>query len=299
MCLLFFESKETSEADEYQLVLASVRDEFYTRATQPAQFWPEHSTVIGGRDLHPGKEGGTWLAVNGESSKIGALLNILQPSSEFDRNVQGRGFLVNDYVTGSESPETYLERLSQQADSHNGYVMVTMDLSGSRPSCFCYSNQSSDCPRPLGHGVHGFGNSRDIHDPWPKVTYGKRRFESILSGHTCTDTKEQLIEDLFQMLGDRTRFPLTAQMLKQGPDFNTDSFEKVGSLCVDIPEIKFGSRTWTIILVDGSGNVDFIEKTMQEPIKCNRHGVQPDWMLNSHHFKLGLSNLNAPKNQLM
>ncbi|KAI1293688.1 Transport and Golgi organization protein 2 [Halotydeus destructor] len=291
MCLLFFESKETSEADEYQLILASVRDEYYSRATQPAQFWSEHSTVIGGRDLHPGREGGTWLAMNGDKAKIGVLLNILQPSDEVDRSAQGRGFIVNDYVTGSESPRTYLEGLSQQeACSHNGYVMVTMDLSGSRPSCFYYSNQFNEEPRTLRQGVHGFGNSLDPHNPWPKVSHGKKRFESIVTGHSSTETKEQLIVDLFRMLGDRTKFPPDAQMRKQGNDWKPGTLEKLSSLFVEIPEIKYGSRTWTVILIDGNGNVDYIENTMKEPIKCNQQSVEQDWLLTSHNFKLGLSN---------
>lgn len=48
MCLLFFESKDTDDPDEYKLVLANVRDEFYTRPTAPAEFWSDQPDVVGG-----------------------------------------------------------------------------------------------------------------------------------------------------------------------------------------------------------------------------------------------------------
>lgn len=49
MCLLFFEVNQEPGPDEYQLVLASVRDEYYSRPTMVADFWSEHPSVIGGR----------------------------------------------------------------------------------------------------------------------------------------------------------------------------------------------------------------------------------------------------------
>lgn len=51
MCLLFFETKEDPAPDEYQLVLANVRDEYYSRRTAVADFWEEEPSVIGGKQL--------------------------------------------------------------------------------------------------------------------------------------------------------------------------------------------------------------------------------------------------------
>ena len=288
MCLLFFELNDTNEPNAYQLVLVNVRDEYYTRPTQNAEFWSDHSDVIGGRDLLPGREGGTWLAMNKENRKIGVLLNILQPASELDSGKLGRGFIVNDYVNGDDSHKTYLDTLSSQASSYNGFLMIAMEVSRQHSGLDAsyFSTHFNQPPTTVGNGIYGFGNSLDIHNPWPKVSHGKKRFESILSGHRTTNTKEQLVEELFEMLGDKTLLPLDNQMLKQGQSFKIGNLERLSSVFVEIPETKYGSRTWTIILVDGNGDVDYIENTMKEPIQCGPQGVTSDWSLSNHSFSL-------------
>src|SRR5689334_19863427 len=62
----------------WPVLIAAVRDEFLDRPWEPpAAHWPEHPSIVGGRDR---TAGGTWLAVDSEQSGptapgLAALLN--------------------------------------------------------------------------------------------------------------------------------------------------------------------------------------------------------------------------------
>ena len=61
-----------------------------------------------------GREGGTWLAVDSTSGRIGCLLNILMPANGMNPQAKGRGFIVNDYLNGSCSAYDYVTPLVKQ-----------------------------------------------------------------------------------------------------------------------------------------------------------------------------------------
>ena len=248
MCLLFFQTKNDPSENEYKLVLLNVRDEFYTRPAHAARFWPENPSIIGGQDNCPGRSGGTWLAMNKETGKIGVLLNILQPNSELLPNKLGRGFIVTDYVSGEQNHESFLSNLSLSGDKYNGFQTIALEVekngvTGSYFSNFIYDNKASPV-LSLDEGIHTFGNSLNPLEPWPKVTYGRKRFESLMMKHSRTDTKEELIEDLFDMMMyDKTLLPVDQNMRKQGRGREYwDNLRRLSSLCVEMPKHKYGSR---------------------------------------------------------
>ena len=63
---------DNPEKDKYKLILIMNRDEYFKRPTAKLD-WDED--ILAGRDLEPGKEGGTWLAIN-RKGHIGLLTNI-------------------------------------------------------------------------------------------------------------------------------------------------------------------------------------------------------------------------------
>jgi hypothetical protein len=98
-------------------------------------------------------------------------------------------------------------------------------------------------------------------------------------------------------------------MRQQGEGKPEKILEKFNSICVEIPEANYGSRyvtrlfilihtyillhhicftcyslfrTWTIVLVDMDGNVEYIERTMKEPILLE----SKNWITTSHSFKI-------------
>ena len=95
------------------------------------------------------------------------------------------------------------------------------------------------------------------------------------------------------------RYPLDDQMRTQGKGKPIEILEKLNSIYVEVPEVKYGSRlvdqqnicklilinylrTWTVILIDAQWNVEVIEKTMKEPIITN----QIEWITTQHSFAL-------------
>lgn len=47
-----------------------------------------------------------------------------------------------------------------------------------------------------------------------------------------------------------------------------------------------GDRTWTVIVVDGNNNVEFAERTLEEPIQCSETGVGNKWLATRYTFNL-------------
>lgn len=128
MCILFFTTNAHPSIDGYKLILAANRDEFYARPALAAAPWTECAHVFGGRDMEPGREGGTWLAFSAKDKifKFGALLNITGEIR--DKNALARGNLVTDYVSGKETNKEYSLRLAEVGANYNGFNLVTIEI---------------------------------------------------------------------------------------------------------------------------------------------------------------------------
>lgn len=264
MCLLFVYVNTAPGPKGYHLILINVRDEVYDRPTAKASFWEKEPNIISGRDLQPGKEGGTWLAMN-KNGKISALLNILQPDNEILPNKKGRGFLVVDYVKNNQDCLSYLQEICDHCDEYNGFLLVTLDLRkwNNDISISYFTNGSKDKPKLLPSGIHAFGNSPP-NKPWQKVTEGRQKFEKIINEYPTTENKETLIEELFKLLMNDKCYPLDKQMKMQGFGKTESFLQKLSAIFVHIPEYVYGSRCHTVIIVDGTGRVDYIERSLQD-----------------------------------
>ncbi|KAK7477198.1 hypothetical protein BaRGS_00031583 [Batillaria attramentaria] len=124
MCLLFYNVNDAATNDEFSLVLANNRDEYWTRPTKTADFWNSGETCLSGLDQEPGREGGTWFGVN-VFGRIGCLVNI---SSQQDTTKRGRGFLVSDFLTSHETLESYSKRIAAEKDEYNGFTLTLIEL---------------------------------------------------------------------------------------------------------------------------------------------------------------------------
>ena len=74
MCLILLAYRAN---EEYPLIIASNRDEYYNRSTEKAHFWKDNLEILGGRDK---KYGGTWLGIT-KTGKIGMLTNYRNPKN--------------------------------------------------------------------------------------------------------------------------------------------------------------------------------------------------------------------------
>jgi len=280
MCLLMWHNNPDAKSDECCLILASVRDELYTRPTKHAHFWGNPKQVVSGLDMEPGKEGGTWLAMS-KTGKIGVLLNILQPDEELLPGKKGRGFLVVDYVDDEKDYFSYLKDLSSVGDDYNEFCLVTMDYSSLKePKMACYNNHMpGSTPVLLKPGTHVFGNSIDpLEVSWPKAEEAKVKFSSIIKEKGSLP-KNVLTEELFSLLQDRTQYPVDNCMKKQGKGKSNEFMQKLSAIFVAIPEANYGSRCHTVITIDGAGNVDYVERSrlsseLNDPWHVEHHTFQ-------------------------
>lgn len=79
--------------------------------------------------MEPGKEGGTWLGIS-MKGKAAVILNLVNKDPLYSSK-KGRGFLISDFITSSDSIESYLNELHQRninEQPYNPYCLVLLDL---------------------------------------------------------------------------------------------------------------------------------------------------------------------------
>ncbi|XP_031626638.1 transport and Golgi organization protein 2 [Contarinia nasturtii] len=257
MCILFFILNKFPKADQYKLILAANRDEYYARPASVAERWKECDFVIGGRDLEPGREGGTWLAIStgtkDKTFKFGSLLNIT--GEPIDENALHRGNLVVDYVKNPISNVEYCQNLIDTDKKFNSFNLITIEIGAEINRTVHYSNvnnvvQEWPCNEPL-----AFGNSLS-HEPYEKVKAGREKFREIINREN--QSKDDLVNSLKNFLCDREKH-WPDEVLNRRVSKWAD---KLSSICVRHDGANYGTRTRTIILIDGNNKVDFYEETM-------------------------------------
>ncbi|KAJ8676402.1 hypothetical protein QAD02_012189 [Eretmocerus hayati] len=258
MCILFIYRNPNPSKGGYKLIIASNRDEYYARPAKLAHYWEDDPGCLGGMDMEPGREGGTWLALNYESGRAGVLLNLNgTPRSLVGK---GRGFLVKDYITSEDSSMKHAEKLhkvNQETQCYNPHNLVMIDL---RTSDVLYLSSISNYPGPkvLDKRIMGFGNS-GIEHPYQKVINGEREFEKIVI-NASTSHQESLIENLIEFLRKEKRYLPDDELKKRSPE----AFEELSAIFVEHKTSKYGTRTHSIILVDDSNQLTFVEQTLIE-----------------------------------
>jgi len=255
MCLIFL---SINQHPTYSLIVAANRDEFYERKTAPADFWKDHPTVLGGRDL---EAGGTWMAVT-RSGKISMITNY-RDLKNLKSKAPSRGQLVSDYLIEKIDPKNYLKGIEPNKDQYNGFNLIV----GSPKELWYLSNYKSGVEQ-IPEGVHGLSNAL-LDTPWPKVVKGKNKFEQII--------KEDKVEAdaLFTMLLDEQVAPDT-QLPDTGVGLERE--RQLSSMFIKSP--GYGSRCSTVVLIDKNDHVLFVErvydlKTFEYTVKKLEFDIQP------------------------
>ncbi|NLV16093.1 MAG: NRDE family protein [Syntrophomonadaceae bacterium] len=224
---------------QYWLAAAANRDEFYNRQTLPAAFWPEEPSILAGRDL---EQGGTWMGIT-TAGQFAALTNYRDPSRNKPQ-APSRGHLVQEYLSGSSSPEYYLQNLLDEAELYNGFNL----LAGSLEALYYLSNREQVIRR-LDRGYHGISNSL-INVPWPKVTKGIKGLAASLSGH------EANWEELFALMADK-ELARDVDLPQTGVSLEME--RQLSSIFIEMPQ--YGTRSTTVMLIDRENRVQFRERS--------------------------------------
>lgn len=234
MCLCLF---AINESEEFPLILIANRDEFRKRPTAKADFWPDHPSILAGRDL----EGmGTWLGVSTEG-RIAFLTNYRHPDF-FNRKGPTRGSLVSNFLKGDKDAEVYLRSIANP-EAYNGFNLVV----GTPERLFYYSNVENKI-KVIDSGIHGLSNAF-LNTPWPKVDDGKVKLK------TAVETSILEPDALFWILNDSSfARPEDLPQTGVGPEL-----EKVLSAkFINTP--TYGTVCSTVVLVDRNGRFHFHER---------------------------------------
>lgn len=283
MCILFLYLCKEPNPDRYHLIIASNRDEFYFRPTASAKFWEEYPNIVAGMDLEPGKIGGTWLGMTTDG-KFAAVTNYRQAPKFIDSKARGRGQLVPDFLKGNADVESYLEAVSSEGDKYNGFNLLVGKLSQTGETKIgWYCNIEGKQVTVLEPGIHVLSN-RVLNCLWPKMAYGREKFSEIVEG---TFSKEELVDKLMGLLNVRQRHFSCGDVESfwgpQDEGGNENVINACQAIFVNCKEVKYGTRTNTVLLVDAHGHATYVERTMDQ------NASDPDeaeWKVSTYEFDI-------------
>jgi uncharacterized protein with NRDE domain len=224
---------------EYSLIFAGNRDEAYERPSAPADFWSDDPRIYGGRDL---QKGGTWLGLT-RSGRVAAVTNYRERPA-IKNMPRSRGELASAYLRGSQDPRRYLQSVSRAGSEYGPYSLLVGD--GER--LYYHSNRGEGILE-LPPGVHGLSNHL-LNTPWPKITNGKARVAKLLGAAPA-----ELTAGLFEILLDRTPAP-EAELPNTGVGLQRERELSASFIAGD----HYGTRASTVLLIDRSNGVLFIER---------------------------------------
>lgn len=236
MCLILF---SYNQYDNFPLILAANRDEYFERPTQAAHFWNDNPLILAGRDL---KHNGSWLGIT-KQGRFAAVTNFREPSEKI-ASATSRGILVSEFLMSGVSAKNYLEDLLDHIDEFDGFNLLVGDI-----NALYFLSSTEKTIKNIESGVYGISNG--IFDcPWPKVIQGKLRLAEMMN------TPGQVDETaFFKLLADET-VPLDDDLPDTGVGLEWE--QKLGSIFVKAD--SFGTRCSTLLSIDADKQVRFIER---------------------------------------
>jgi len=236
MCLIVFAN---NNHDNYKLIFAANRDEFYNRPTGQAGFWSDHPDLLAGKDMHAG---GTWMGIT-KQGRFAAITNFRDLKDHRD-DAPSRGNLTLDFLISDIDPEAYYNKLKTDLSSFNGFNLIL----GSIDQLYYFSNKI-DGIKQIEPGVHGISNAI-LNTPWQKVEKSKKHLEKLI------DEKEIHPWEVLNILSDTT-----IAKDDELPDTGVGLELERKLSPVFIKTEKYGTRCSTVVMVDKEDNVNFIEKS--------------------------------------
>ena len=236
MCLILLSYKQF---DDFPLIVAANRDEYFERPSQVAHFWNDNPHILGGRDL---KHSGSWIGIS-RNGRFAAVANFREPPKRI-AGATSRGTLVSKYLMTDIKAEDYLKDLLDRLEQFDGFNLLV----GDRDALYFLGSIEKQI-RILDPGVYGISNG--IFDsPWPKVIEGKDKLVKMMNISGQPDEAS-----LFKLLADDT-IPSDGELPDTGVGLEWE--RKLGSIFVKAD--PFGTRCSTLLSIDLSGQVKFSER---------------------------------------
>ena len=258
MCVVYV---SYGQYESMPLLLATNRDEFYQRESQPISYWEDHPEILGGRDL---EGGGSWLAV-GKDQKWAVITNY-RGSLHKVRNPLSRGSLIQNYLSSSENAIEFGRKLLHNKEQYYHSYQGFNILFGDSASLYYFSNITGSLQR-LSKGLYGLSNHL-LDTPWPKVRQGKADFETILQ-NSKLPSHPPSSEELFAFLQDASRFPY-----QELPDtgIGKEKEQLLSSRFISLLEHGYGTRCSSLlyILTEKDPSLSSFKKVSKEAQSIRR-----------------------------
>jgi uncharacterized protein with NRDE domain len=221
---------------DFPLIVAGNRDEFHSRPTKEAHWWPDKPDIVGGRDL---QAAGTWLALhrNGRFATVTNYRDAELPAG----NMRSRGHLVTGFLEASDEPLEYLTRIDGTA--YAGFNLLVSD-----GETLAWLSNRGEGARILPPGVYGLSNAL-LDSPWHKVIRTKAALEQLIHKNKLNET------ELLRLLNDRAKAPVDEVVADRLPFATAHS---ISAPFIVLPD--YGTRSSSIALCNSAGSWKFHER---------------------------------------
>ncbi|MGI9221817.1 MAG: NRDE family protein [Woeseiaceae bacterium] len=233
MCLILIAFQPGTDQP---LVVAGNRDEFHSRPTQKADWWPDQPDLLGGRDL---QAGGTWLAIN-RSGRFAAVTNYRDAATS-KVGKQSRGHLVTRFLQAETTPVEFVSTVA--GDDYAGFNLLVSD-----GRTLAYLSNRSSTSGELAPGIYGLSNAT-LDTPWEKVERSKRKLNELTTSKAVNETS------LMRLLADREKGPTEEAKAEHLPFATAHA---ITAPFIVLPE--YGTRCSTVVIADQGGQWQFAER---------------------------------------
>ncbi len=250
MCLVVLGWQQHAE---FPFIAAANRDEFHTRPTEHASWWPDTPNIVGGRDL---LAGGSWLALHrhGRFATVTNYRDAVPPTAGY----RSRGRLVADFLNATDNPVDYLNAIDGSA--YAGFNLLVSD-----GETLAWLSNRGDGVHVLAPGVYGLSNAL-LDSPWHKVVRSKAALKRLIERDKVNRT------ELFRLLGDRERAAVKDICSDHLPLATTHA---ISASFIVTPQ--YGTRSSSVALLDAAGRWQLDERRFDADGKVSGNSTFSFW----------------------
>jgi len=270
MCLAFF---LFDVHPLYSMLVASNRDEYYSRPALPAHFWEDEPDVFAGRDK---EAGGTWFGIS-RGGRMALITNFREMTTV--AGAPSRGDLTLNFLRSpaGTSPMQYLQSVIASQKVYNGYNLVVADLHSKQAAYLTNRGDPSQAgPRQLAPGIYGLSNAV-LDSPWPKLELGKSSLQTMLNKSSGEPLSLKLIVD--QVLCDMSTVE-DAHLPETGAPLEVEKALMSAFVNTTFPKGRYGTSTQTVMAARRDGIVEWHERFLDT---C---GASQAWQETDHQINL-------------
>jgi uncharacterized protein with NRDE domain len=221
--------------EEFPLIVAANRDEFYERPTTRVHYWEDDPTIFAGKDC---LRGGSWLGVS-KKRRFACVTNIRETVESEEIDFISRGDLVKGFLQSDFSPKEYIRQIKQQKDKYQGFNLIVHNGT----QTIYYSNRIEQ-PIELTAGYYYVSNST-LNVEWPKVKSLQSGFRDVVNARPPL---EEIVEQTLKVLQTEDLY-LDKELPKTGVGLK---WERMLST-IFIKSELYGTRASTIVAINEEG----------------------------------------------